>query len=632
MFITMTIHGQVSINRDTFKISEVIIKGRNEEMLLSGYKSTIIDSSLIVINNNQSISDLISENTSIYIKSYGPGGIATSSFRGSSAGHTMITWNNVNLNNPMPGQFDLSLVPAGLIDKLQIYYGSSSMEVNNGGLGGAINLETGPDWSGKNQLYVNPRTGSFGSYSGLIKVITGSHIINSSTKAYFNMSENNFRYLNTASSSEPYWERRENNQLMQKGFIQEIYLRNSEKGLFSGRFWYQSSDRNMPVPITSNVLYPPEKQYDESLRTMIDYSHENGNLKYKFTGVLLSDKLHYLNKTARIDSKNHSRSIILKTEMNARLGSKTKLKVDIADEMNFVNSNNYTSLCRRNIVTAGLLSEIEITPRLITTTIFREMVVDDKLNAPDFSVSGEYRLIPSQNYFLKASFAHNSRIPTLNDRYWSPGGNPDLKIENSYMTEVSLEMDRNLSTFLNFKSEVTLFRNSLNNLIQWMPGDYSYWVAKNAGKALTSGIESIMSLSYSSSKINLLIKADYTFNRAVSANSFNSVENEKLKKNQLIYVPANKLNTMLKVKWEQFYSTFSSNIVSKRYITPDNSQYLPGYTISNLDFGMLLTKRITSYDFIFSVDNVFNSNYQNIAWYPMPGRSFSLSIIFKLSK
>ena len=44
----------------------------------------------------------------------------------------------------MLGQSDLALIPAGLIDDIQINYGGASMPFNSGGIGGIINLETRP--------------------------------------------------------------------------------------------------------------------------------------------------------------------------------------------------------------------------------------------------------------------------------------------------------------------------------------------------------------------------------------------------------------------------------------------------------------------------------------------------------
>ena len=74
------------------------------------------------------------------------GDLASPSFRGTGASQTVIDWNGININSPTLGQADLSLIPVGLIDDIHIYYGGASLLLNNGGIGGAINLETRPVW------------------------------------------------------------------------------------------------------------------------------------------------------------------------------------------------------------------------------------------------------------------------------------------------------------------------------------------------------------------------------------------------------------------------------------------------------------------------------------------------------
>ena len=97
------------------------------------------------------------------------GGTATPSFRGTGASHTQIAWNGININHPMLGQSDLSLIPAGLIDDIQIFYGGASMALNSGGIGGIINLETKPVWKKETSISLNPGIGSFGQIYRIVK-------------------------------------------------------------------------------------------------------------------------------------------------------------------------------------------------------------------------------------------------------------------------------------------------------------------------------------------------------------------------------------------------------------------------------------------------------------------------------
>ena len=40
----------------------------------------------------------------------------------------------------------------------------------------------------------------------------------------------------------------------------------------------------------------------------------------------------------------------------------------------------------------------------------------------------------------RVNFSRNFRAPTLNERYWQPGGNPDLEPEESYNIEAGITL------------------------------------------------------------------------------------------------------------------------------------------------------------------------------------------------
>jgi iron complex outermembrane receptor protein len=624
----LNLQGQIFGEADTIPISEVVIEGRSDFRSASVYKTITIDSSLIAKYSHRTIADLISENSTIYVKSYGPGGISTPSFRGTSAGHTLIAWNGLDINNPMPGQFDLSLVPAGFIDQINIYYGAGSLEVDKGGLGGIIDLQTRPQWTGNSSLTINPMAGNYGRYSGLVKLNTVNNRFLTSTRIFIQNSENNFRYFNTGKGSAGEWERRENSQVFQKSIMHEMFLKNKKNGLFSGRFWYQSTDRNLPVPISVEPVYPPEKQYDESFRGMFDYKTPGDRSGFKITAAILHDKLRYLNEYSGIDSRNTADNIILKTEIFRDLNNKTRLKFELKDQLSIINSNNYQNNSKRNLVNTAIISETSLNRRLTTRLLLRGSLLDDRFLLPDFSAAAQIRILASRDYFIKLNVSGNSKIPSLNDMYWSPGGNPALKNENALLFEVGWDMNEEISSSISIKTELTLYKNFIDNLIQWHPGESTYWVADNLKKIETTGFESGLSMVFNTSGIDAIIKVNYAYTKAVYADQENI--NDGTERKQIIYVPANKLNTLLKVKWDHFYSGLNTGYVGRRFLTTDNTQYLPGYALCDLIIGMILNSGKTSWNMSINADNIFNQRYQNVAWYPMPGRSFSISLLIQL--
>ena len=83
----------------------------------AGIRETHVDSSVIQNKMSVSLSDLLSESTSVFIKNHGRGALATASFRGTAASHTQVSWNGININSPLAGMVDFSMIPVYIGDR-----------------------------------------------------------------------------------------------------------------------------------------------------------------------------------------------------------------------------------------------------------------------------------------------------------------------------------------------------------------------------------------------------------------------------------------------------------------------------------------------------------------------------------
>jgi iron complex outermembrane receptor protein len=101
---------------------------------------------------------------------------------------------------------------------------------------------------------------------------------------------------------------------------------------------------------------------------------------------------------------------------------------------------------------------------------------------------------------------------------------------------------------------------------------------------------------------------------------------------QLMYVPEHQANASYRMGYHNFYTSWVACFTGKRYTTTDNSAFLSGYFINNFMTGMKFALKSSSVDINFNVDNLFNINYQSIANYPLPGRSYNIKILFQLVK
>lgn len=616
--------GQTIIRHDTIKIHEVVISGKQASSGIPGYKTREIEKKVLNNYSSFTLGKMLSALSPLFIKDYGAGGMSTPSFRGTGASHTLLLWNGININHPMAGQSDLSLIIPGLMDEISINPGSASMKSGNGGFGGAINLDNSPDWRIRNRITVCPGIGSFGNYTGSLNAGIGSENFMAVTKAYFQSAENDFTFSDTYSGNDPVMQTRKNGQVSLKGLMQEFYLRNSEN-ILSARIWYQAASRNLTLPVISRQIISGEKQFDESMRSIIDYSLRKRTNEYFLTAAWLMNRLDYTNRLASIDSKNFTGTWIIKGGMSGKINEFTTFRIDLKNELNSVNSNNYDKHILRNNASVTLSSQRKTKERIGASILLREIVDNNTFLIPDFSAGFEFRLISREDYFLYSNFSRNSRIASLNDLYWSPGGNPNLKNEYAYSYELGYKMSPETSSPVSISADISLFDSFIRDMINWHPGENSYWIADNINNVNASGIESFAQIGYSKNNFDIRINAGYTYTRSVNVND----ENKTLKGKQLIYIPENQANGVIYVEYMNFCSSWITSCIGKRYITYDNSGFLPGYTLNNWTTGIKISLKRISADINFGIDNVFNVSYQSIAYYPQPGRSCFFSLKFR---
>ena len=134
------------------------------------------------------MADILTFNTSIFVKQYGRATLSTVAFRGTSPSHTQVTWNGMRINSPMLGMTDFSMIPSYFIDDASLLHGTSSVNEAGGGLGGAVKLSTRPaDADGFNLQYTQG-VGSFSTFDEFLRLTYGNDRWQTSTRVVYSSS------------------------------------------------------------------------------------------------------------------------------------------------------------------------------------------------------------------------------------------------------------------------------------------------------------------------------------------------------------------------------------------------------------------------------------------------------------
>ena len=222
----------------------------------AGMKQTDVDSTVLESKVALSLSDLLSENTSVFIKSHGRGALATASFRGTAASHTRVNWNGISINSPMAGMVDFSLIPVYLIDELNLKHGPASLADGVGGIGGSINLQNRAGWNEKRSLSFIQGIGSYHTFDEFLQLGLGKKKLRSKTRVYHNQSLNDYTFVNrgignidpqSGALSHPI-DTNDQASYTRYGVLQELYYRPGSDHVISMKYWAQYADRTIPRP------------------------------------------------------------------------------------------------------------------------------------------------------------------------------------------------------------------------------------------------------------------------------------------------------------------------------------------------------------------------------------------------
>ncbi|HSG29644.1 MAG TPA: TonB-dependent receptor [Candidatus Krumholzibacterium sp.] len=125
------------------------------EIVVEGFRTTpdedILDTSgfvgLIEIDSEENLmtdaATVLSRATGVSVRQYGGlGSYATMSIRGSSSAQVQFYLDGVPLNDSYSGMTDLSEIPLGDVDRIEIYRGFSPANFGNSSIGGTVNLVT----------------------------------------------------------------------------------------------------------------------------------------------------------------------------------------------------------------------------------------------------------------------------------------------------------------------------------------------------------------------------------------------------------------------------------------------------------------------------------------------------------
>ena len=589
-----------------------------------------MDTALLKRLNTITMSQLLIQHSPVFIKTYGPGGVATASFRGTTASHTLVLWNGFQLNAPTLGQVDFSTIPVFMTEQVALKWGSGT-SANSGGLGGIVNIETNQHFGEGWILDLKQTYGSFNTFGSYITAgySWASHLVR--VKAYRTSSDNDFKYVNHADISHQVMKQK-NGEYVDYGLMPEYQWR-FRNSLITIVSWNQWSDRNCPQIMPNVGNADRTKEYTENgySRNFISYKTywESGKIEVK--SAYFYEKQHYFLRTytnigtqvTKVESINDAHVLHQIVDLNQNLYKSWKINAKAQWDYEQVESNNYDNTDNQGADRHVLSLYAALTGKLLKPIDLRLTLRNDWVDwksagvFPTATIS--YSCIYLKGLKINAGYSHNYRNPSLNDLYWNPGGNKDLKPENGRTVDGNLIFERKFGHF-SLESTLGAYYSEVKDWIQWVPSPWRYWTPENVATVVAYGSEVHLKMNYFVNDWNFSVSGNYVYSHTTN----------KEDGFQLIYIPLHHANAYAEAKWKTWYLNYTMEYTGRRKTQLDTEEVLAGrlypYTLHHVAMG----KQIRKFTVEFRVNNITDVDYQAVLYRAMPGRSYEVSLNYKL--
>jgi len=500
--------------------------------------------------------------------------------RGSTFQQTAILLDGVKINDSQTAHFNCDIpLPLVLLEQINIVPGQGSSIYGSAAMCGTLDIKSKNAES--NSFFLKSYAASYNTfYSGGTLSLSSPHSYlllsadESSSDGYsYDLDFRRFAAAIKTGCEEP-------------GFTTDFYAGYSGKDF--GAYDFYTPGKNMPSREKTEALLL-------SSSSKIFFQKDTANITLSYKRHLDDFILTLLNPSAykNIHMSNDAR---VELSYNPFFDNGIKSIFGLSYGVSALDSSN---LGKRQEEAPGVFIETFL-PVTESSSLAGAVLFEARKQLCETAASLAFAFKPDPGTDIRLSAGRAFRFPSFTELYYIDPfniGSEKLAAEKAYSLELALASVLSPES----KGSLTLFYRYQNEMIDWV-SESGLWKAQNTGTADFYGAST--NLEYSGNKI-LRAGLSYSFIKAVPGTAYVS--------KYALNFPEHKLtvNLSLNLPWEITLS------LPALFIVRNN-------TGNYETFSLTVLKKTGDLSLTFSINNLFDRQYQDVAGVPAPGRIFSM--------
>lgn len=568
-----------------------------------------------------SAGEAIRSTPGIFLRSANIGGIQLVAAQGLNPQHIQVLWNGVPVNSGMLGLSDLSLFTVGY--NQEVNYNVTQQDKATGGIAGVVDVSSLPLTVNGYKIIFRQ---SFGSFGQSLTALDHAGKFNSHRwQIAFSgeRAKNDFKMVDyTVLPNEE--KRQKSGQFRKLNFYPRWEFNFKNGSLLQWMNETVFNVRHIPATLVSPTV--TGVQNDKVSRNLIRWNYAKNKMKHELSAVYVFNYWYFKDELLQREEENRENLLYFRYKGDVSFHSKWLFFYNSDLKYTKVKTPNY----KNGIDEIGWDAHVGLQwqPSLYFNAVALSKITyrtNLPWNAP-FSIELSGRPGPHHKVKIWWRGDLDARYPTLNDRFWLPGGNPDLKAERSKGTGVGLQFSLLLTQHLAWKNKTEFFLTHINDMILWTPTNKFYWMPMNIGKIMSYGVVYEQELAWCKGFHNFKIDYSYSFNRSGTTKS--AVPNDKTLKKQLPYFPLHSFKLNGHYNWKGWKFSTDVQAYSQRFVTRDEGQSIAPYSLWNIALSYKHTIKSIELEGRAALNNLLNQYYEEVIYRPMPGRNFLITFIF----